>query len=178
MTWLEAEELERWVHDAPTKDSYRRRLAILWTIRGRFAPEVADLLMTSARTVRYWIQQFNQRGPTGLDSDNLGGRRTALLSVAEEKALLATLRPQAQAGLWVTAKEVREAVEKHLGTAISTNYLYELLHRHEWRKVVPRPRHVRADPAAQDAFKKFSHARGGLAGKGAAASTPVRPVRG
>lgn len=177
VAWLEPDELERWVHDAPTKESYRRRLAIWWTTRGRHAPEVAELLLTSARTVRYWIQQFNLRGPAALDSENLGGRRTARLSLAEEKALLAALQPQAQAGRWVTAIEVREAVEARIGAPVSTDYLYDLLHRHDWRKVVPRPRHVRADKDAQEAFKKFCHPRGTPAGQGATASAPVHPVR-
>lgn len=178
VAWLEADELERWVHDAPTKESYRRRLAVWWTTRGRHAPEIAELLLTSPRAVRYWIQQFNQRGPAALDSENHGGRRTALLSLAEERALLVPLHPQAQEGRWVTAIEVREAVEARLGTAVSIDYIYDLLHRHKWRKVVPRPRHVRADPDAQDAFKKFSNARGALAGKGAVAPAPLHPVRG
>lgn len=178
VAWLEGDELEHWVHDAPTKESYRRRLAVWWTTRGRHAPEVAELLLTSPRTVRYWIQQFNQRGPTALDSENLGGRRTALLSLAEEKALLATLHPEAEEGRWVTAIEVREAVEARLGTAVSSDYLYDLLRRHKWRKVIPRPRHVHADKDAQDAFKKFSHARGTPAGQGSVASATVHPVRG
>lgn len=178
VAWLEPDELERWVEDAPTKEAYRRRSAIWWTTRGRHAPEIAELLLTSTRTVRYWIQQFNLRGPVALDSENHGGRRTALLSLAEEKALLAALRPQAQAGRLVTAIEVREAVEARLGAPVSTDYLYDLLHRHEWRKVVPRPRHVRADKDAQDAFKKFSHARGTPVEQGADASAPVHSVRG
>jgi len=175
---LEPDELERWVHDAPTKESYRRRLAIWWTTRGHHATDVAELLMTSTRTVRYWIQKFNQRGPAALDSENLGGRRTALLSLTEEKAMLAALRPQARAGRLVTAIEVRDAVEARLGAPVTADYLYDLLHRHEWRKVVPRPRHVRADKEAQDAFKKFSRARGTPTGQGAAASASVHPVRG
>lgn len=152
---MEPEELEQWVHDAPTKESYRRRLAIWWTTRGRHATEIADLLQSSSRTVRYWIRQFNLRGPAALDSENLGGRRTAHLSVAEEQALLARLHPRARAGEWVTVSELRKAVEADLGTPVSTAYLYDLLHRHAWRKVVPRPRHVRADPDAQEAFKKI-----------------------
>jgi transposase len=153
--WLDPDELERWVHDAPSKESYRRRLAIWWTMRGRHAGEIAELLLTSARTVRYWIQRFNDAGPSALDSDNLGGRRAALLSLAQERALLAALHPQAREGQWVTAEELRQAIEAQVGAPVSTAYLYDLLHRHQWRKVMPRPRHVRADPDVQEAFKKF-----------------------
>lgn len=178
VTWLEPEEMERWVHDAPTKESYRRRLAVWWTSRGRHAQEVADLLMSSSRTVRYWIRQFNERGPAALDSDNLGGRRTALLTVERERALLEALRPQALHGTLVTVEALRQAVEAEVGAPVSPAYLSDLLHRYQWRKVVPRPRHVKADPDAQEAFKKFSLPPGTPASAGSGAPAAVRAVRG
>lgn len=156
VAWMDPDRLASWVHDAPSKEIYRRRLAIWWTTRGRHAHEVAELLLTSARTVRYWIHQFNAGGPTALDEENFGGRRWAYLSEAEERAVLARLRPRARAGRLVTVAEMRAAVEASIGHAVSDGYLYNLLHRHEWRKVVPRPRHVRADPEAQEAYKKTS----------------------
>ena len=39
---------------------------------------------------------------------------------------------------------------------VSLAYVYRLLRRHQWRKLGPRPRHVKADPEAQEAFKKNS----------------------
>lgn len=151
--WLDPAALARWVHDAPSKEVYRRRLAILWTADGRYAPDIARLLLTSPRTVRHWIRQFNTEGPTALDGETHGGRRGGNLSKAEERALLAGLRPRARAGHLVTAAEIRTAVETRVGHPVSERYIYDLLHRYDWRKVVPRPRHVKADPAAQDAFK-------------------------
>jgi transposase len=60
VAWMDCEELERWVQDAPTKEAYQRRLAIWWTACGaRHATEIAALLQTSPRTVRRWIRQFN-----------------------------------------------------------------------------------------------------------------------
>lgn len=177
-SWMEPAELEQWVHEASTKESYRRRLAIWWTTRGYHAGQVAELLQSSSRTVRYWIRQFNVQGPAALDSENHGGRRAARLTETEEKALLARLHPQAKVGQWVTVSELRQAIEADLGTAVSTSYLYDLLHRHGWRKVLPRPRHVAADPDAQEAFKKFSIAAPTPAGQGSAAPPAVRAVRG
>ena len=39
-------------------------------------------------------------------------------------------------------------------TGLGRSTIYRLLERHGWRKVVPRPRHPKADVAAQAAFKK------------------------
>jgi hypothetical protein len=54
----------------------------------------------------------------------------------------------------VTVAEIRDNVEKHVGHPVSEKYLYQLLHRHGWRKVEPRPQHVKGDPAAQEAYKR------------------------
>ena len=45
-------------------------------------------------------------------------------------------------------------VEKKVEQPVSKDYLYDLLHRHGWRKVVPRPQHPQADRKKQAAFKK------------------------
>jgi transposase len=37
---------------------------------------------------------------------------------------------------------------------LARSTIYRLLERHGWRKVMPRPRHPKADVAAQAAFKK------------------------
>jgi transposase len=134
---------------------YQRRLAIWWTAcGGHHATEIADLLQTSTRTIRRWIRLFNAGGPTALESTNLGGRRWAYLSEAEERTVLAGLRSRARAGRLVTVAELREHVETRIGHVVSDAYLYSLLHRHNWRKIRPRPRHVKANPAVQEAFKK------------------------
>ena len=152
---MDCEELERWVHDAKTKESYQRRLAIWLTAHDRRnANEIAALFQVSTRTVRRWIRLFNKGGPAALEIVNLGGRQWAYLSEAEERAALTGLRSQARAGHLVTAAELREHVEAIVGRSVSKAYLYKLLHRHGWRKVQPRPRHVKADPVVQEAFKK------------------------
>ena len=154
-SWMDCDELERWVHDAPTKELYRRRLAIWWSAcDGRHATEIASLLQTSTRTVSRWIKEFNAGGPTALERRNHGGRRWSYLSEAEERTALAGMRSLARAGRLVTAVELRTAIENRVGHAVSKGYLYSLLHRHHWRKVQPRPRHVKGNPMAQESFKK------------------------
>jgi transposase len=96
---MNLEDMERWVHDAKTKESHERRLAIWWTAHDRRnANEIAALLQVSARTVRRWIRLFNNGGPEALEIVNLGGRHWAYLSEAEELAVLASLRPPSPSG--------------------------------------------------------------------------------
>ena len=48
----------------------------------------------------------------------------------------------------------KAAYEKAIGHETSKSTIYNLLARHGWRKLMPRPFHPRRDIAAQNAFKK------------------------
>jgi hypothetical protein len=43
-------------------------------------------------------------------------------------------------------------MHKKVGSAVAPSTVYRMLDRHGWRKVIPRPRHPKADMQAQDAF--------------------------
>jgi hypothetical protein len=52
--------------------------------------------------------------------------------------------------------EIQRAYEDRVGKSVAPSTIYRMLERHGWRKVVPRPRHPRANRAGQAAFKKTS----------------------
>jgi transposase len=74
----------------------------------------------------------------------------------QERELLAALQEEAGRGRVLTAKQLHGRVRQAAGKKVSLAYVYRLLHRHGWRKLGPRPRHVQADPQAQAEFKKNS----------------------
>jgi transposase len=49
---------------------------------------------------------------------------------------------------------VQAAYEAAIGRPVHHSVVYRALHRHGWRKIVPRPRHPKADEAARETFKK------------------------
>jgi transposase len=153
--WLSAEGLLDWVQQSPTVDDYRRRLSVWLTQAGPFpAMRVAELLGVSVQSVWSWVGDYNRQGPGALVRSGRGGRRWSFLSLKEEADLLARFRERAARGEVITAKHLHREVCQHLGRQVSIHYVYKVLHRHRWRKLAPRPRHVQADPAAQAAFKK------------------------
>src|ERR1700746_1905429 len=83
-----------------------------------------------------------------------GGRKHENMRLAEEKALLARFAKAAGAGEMLNIHDLKAAYEKAIGHATSDSTLYNLLHRHGWRKLMPRPFHPKRDLAAQNAFKK------------------------
>ncbi len=155
--WMSPEELAVWVRDAPTRQTYQIRLAIWLTYIGPFhAHEVADMLQVSRQAVWLWVGQYNKDGPQALERKGRGGRRWGYLSWTEEEALLAELHEKAVHGEVLTAQKVLPYVCQATDREVSLDYVYKLLHRHGWRKLGPRPRHLKADIERQERFKKNS----------------------
>ncbi len=155
--WLSTEDLQVWVREAPDKASYQRRLAIWLTHVERLpAHQVAQSLCVSTPAVWRWIAQYNQQGPEGLYRAGRGGRRWAFLSWEQEQRFLEKWLRAAASGEVLTAKQLHGQLEKITGRRLSLGYVYRLLRRHGWRKLGPRPRHPKAQPGAQEEFKKNS----------------------
>ena len=78
------------------------------------------------------------------------------LSEEREAEILAGLEEKARAGETLTVTEIKEALDKEVGKESSPNYVYRVLHRHGWRKVMPRSKHPRAaSQEEQDSSKKL-----------------------
>ena len=153
--WLSEEELLAWIREAANRQAYQKRLAIWLTKIGPFpAHEVARMLGISKQAVWLWVSQYNQEGPEGLLRQGRGGRRWSLLSWLQEGALLGSFEKRALEGEWITVKQMLPEICQVAGAEVSLAYVYRLLRRHQWRKLGPRPRHVKADPQAQEEFKK------------------------
>jgi hypothetical protein len=90
----------------------------------------------------------------GLKPKPNGGRKHENMSLAEEKGLLARFAKRAGAGEMLNIHDLKAAYEKAIGHSTSDSTVYNLLHRHGWRKLMPRPFHPKRDLAAQNAFKK------------------------
>ena len=76
------------------------------------------------------------------------------MSLAEEKALLARFATAAGAGEMLNIHDLKAAYEQEIGHQTSDSTIYNLLHRHDWRKLMPRPFHPKRNLKAQNAFKK------------------------
>ena len=60
----------------------------------------------------------------------------------------------AGAGGMLNIHDLKAAYETAIGHETSNSTVYNLLARHGWRKLMPRPFHPKRDLAAQNAFKK------------------------
>lgn len=127
-------QMKSWVQAAPDRAAQQRRLAIWMTHTGPFtAQRVAELLAISTQAVWKWVSEFNRIGPAGLDRKGRGGRRWGLMTLEEERKLLARHLVHPESGALLTATELRAALSGAVGREISIHYVYKLLRRHPWR---------------------------------------------
>ena len=76
-----------------------------------------------------------------------------------EEEFLQQFYDDAVQGKVVTLREIKAAYEEKNGHKLSSfSQIYKLLHRHNWRKIKPRPKHQkRASEEAIEASKKLTH---------------------
>ena len=81
------------------------------------------------------------------------------MSREEEVNFLAQFQTRSEAGQIIETREIHQAYEEAVGHRVTRNMIYYLLHRHQWRKVVPRSRHEKkASEEVIEAYKK-NHSR-------------------
>jgi transposase len=85
-----------------------------------------------------------------------GGRRRQNMSPERERELLAPFLDRARTGGILVVGQVKAQLEAELGRPMALSSVYNLLHRHGWRKLAPDKRHSQSDEAAQRAWKKNS----------------------
>ena len=136
-------------------EAQRQRIQmVLLRESGMTQPMIAEAMGVSLSTVNRAHMAFDHGGIGALKPRPIGGRQRQNMPVAEEKALLARFAKAAGAGEMLNIHDLKAAYETAIGHQTSNSTIYNLLARHGWRKLMPRPYHPRRDLAAQDLFKK------------------------
>ena len=121
---------------------------------GKTQPEIAELTGVSLSSVNRAHMAYDNGGVNALRPKPTGGRRNENMTLEEERKFLARFAKAAGAGELLNIRTLKIAYEEGIGHPTSESTIYNLLARHQWRKLMPRPFHPKRDPAAQDAFKK------------------------
>ena len=117
-------------------------------------PAIAEAMGVSLSTVNRAHMAYDHGGRKALEPKPIGGRQRQNMTLAEEKALLNRFAKAAGAGEMLNIHDLKAAYEKAIGHETSNSTIYNLLARHGWRKLMPRPFHPQRNIAAQNSFKK------------------------
>ena len=152
---LTADELEQRYRRA-TDTLARSHWQILWLlVVGHTTAEVAAVTGYSSTWIYAIVRRYNQQGAAAIgDRRHTNPGKAALLSAAQRAELEHVLEGSApDGGLW-TGPKVAGWMRTKLGRTIHPVRGWELLQVLGYRSYVPRPRHAKADAAAQEQFKK------------------------
>ena len=140
---------------AEGKPEFQRiQCILLRATLGASAKDIAQVVGWTTGTVRVMHSQYAREGESFFEIARRGGRHRQNMTGAEEEAFLKPFFERASVGGILVASEIKRAYEAALGREVAESTVYRMLARHGWRKIAPRPRHPKADPAAQAAFKK------------------------
>ncbi len=111
-----------------------------------------------------WACQLRRRFMHGQiagspDAPTAGGRKRQNMSLQEECEFLAPFFDLVAAGGVLVVGQIKAALDKRLGREVALASAYNLLHRHDWRKLASDKRHPQSAPQAQDGWKKNSPKR-------------------
>lgn len=143
----------RRISDADDRDRVRM---VLHARAGQTSVAIAQRLGCTDRVVRKWVRRYNEGGLSGLRDLPRSGQPRRLDPTREEEVrarLDAGAQPQ-DGVCTLRGEDVRRILEAEFGARYSLSGTYALLHRLGYSSLAPRPRHPKADTAAQAEFEK------------------------
>lgn len=137
---------------------YDHRLhAVLLVAKGMSCPEASNYLGDSERTVRYWINQYLEKGLQGLIEEERPGRPSRLTGEQIEQINQALRRKPEdvgiRGGIW-DGNLLSAFIEQEFQISLGIRQCQRLFRQLRFRLRKPRPMIAHADPKVQEDFKK------------------------
>ena len=162
------EEIVKELKKKHTAHVYKRLMALKLKMVDQLTNVQAGKLVGLHETsVSRLIQRYKAEGIEAIIGirHNHGKR---YMTREEEVAFLAKYKLESESGHVVEVGEIHRAYEETVGHPVTRNAIYYLLHKHGWRKVMPRSKHPKkASDEAIAAYKK-NHGNNPKSEKGAA----------
>jgi transposase len=151
MSMAEATQVKAQIRSATDPRDKERLQVVLWATRGQHTLEDLARLAGRARsTIQVWLDAFTEGGLTRLlEREAPPGKSSPVAEAKVQTQLQAGLK----AGRWRTAGQVAAWLKEAHGIERAAKSLYYWLGKVGGALRVPRPCHVKQDPAATAAFR-------------------------
>ena len=137
------------------KNIERRLYVLVMRAEGKSLEEISEKTGYHISTASKLIARYMRDGISAIAENHYKGNRRNM-SFEEEAAILTPFIERARRGEMVDIKEIAAAYQKAVPHKISDTQIYYVLHRHGWRKIMPRSRHPKkASEEAIEASKKL-----------------------
>jgi len=156
---LGAVELRREARRCRDTAAARRMLALALVLEGASREEAARAAGMDRQTLRDWVHRYNAEGLAGLRDRPRSGREPRLTPGQEAELAAAVERgpdPDRDGVVRWRRVDLRALIEARFAVRLHERSVGKVLRRLGFTRLSVRPRHPKADAAAQAAFKKPS----------------------
>jgi transposase len=154
---LTSAELRAASGKAKSARAARRMLAIALVLEGVDRKTAAETCGMDRQTLRDWVHRYNAEGLAGLANRRSPGP-PALLSPEQKAALAARVEagpdPRVDGVVRWRRIDLKRWIEAEFGVVMHERTVGKQLRSLGLRRLVPRPKHPKADAATQEVFKK------------------------
>ena len=137
----------------------RRMLALALVLEGSSREEAARAAGMDRQTLRDWVHRYNAEGLPGLRDRPRSGRRPRLSPEQEAELVAAVERgpdPDRDGVVRWRRVDLKALIEVRFAVRLHERTVGKVLRRLGFTRLSVRPKHPKADEAAQEAFKKAS----------------------
>ena len=156
---LGAAELRREAGRCRDARAARRMLALALVLEGGSRAEAARAAGMDRQTLRDWVHRYNAEGLAGLSDRRRPGPRPRLSPEQEAELVTAVEQgpdPDRDGVVRWRRVDLQALIETRFAVRLHERTVGKVLRRLGFARISVRPRHPKADAAAQEAFKKAS----------------------
>lgn len=134
----------------------KRLQVIILRYEGNTDAVIAEKLGYARKRISQLCAEFKALGLDEYARQKYKANNRALTE-EEEKAVLDDFEDRANKGEIITIKDIKAAFVELRGKDTGSTYIYRILKRHNWRKVMPRSKHPKsATPEEVESSKKLT----------------------
>src|ERR687883_211416 len=156
---LGADELRREAARCRDAKAARRMLALALVLEGGSREAAARAAGMDRQTLRDWVHRYNEEGLVGLRDRPRSGRKPRLTPDQEAELAAAVERgpdPDRDGVVRWRRVDLKALIETRFAVRLHERSVGKVLRRLGFARLSVRPKHPKADEAAQEAFKKAS----------------------
>lgn len=154
---------------ARTATALKRIQSVLLGAKGVTSDAISLVTAYHPQHIRRIWQQYRRYGKEILLKEQRGtGKGRSYLTREQEEIFLRPFLSSAQSGGILIVSEVHKAHKSLLESyniSITLTSTYNLLHRHNWRKIAPRPAHPKGDKEKREEYKALVFPPDNISGK-------------
>lgn len=151
---LTLDEVEQRMRGAQSGIDHAHWQVIWLALREKSSKEIVDVTGYGRDWVFVLIKRYNEGGPDAMGDGRVSNGAEPMLSEEDQADLVKALEGEApDGGLWTSVK-VADWMSERLRREVHPQRGWDYLQRLGFSLKVPRPRHAKADPEAQEDFKK------------------------